>query len=386
MSLTARNGAPARDAATTPLPLVVSGVIGGVAGGILSYLALAVIALGAWMLDPGGTQEWSQMLEAASGAWLAGMGLPPTVDGVTVTLLPFGFALMPLLGLIAAGRWSVEASAVARPGEALTVASAAAVGFAGVAAVIAALARSLSVPPTQAALVCGAFALVVMGVTVLIRARLLAWTRVPASVRDAAVAAAAALATVVCVSSVLVAVSVIGSLDSINALLVELDPGLSGAVLLTVLTLGYLPNAIVWAMAYVIGPGITLAAGTSLSAFSEPSSAALPGFPLLAALPGEVPAAAVALPGAVVGAGVFAGLLLRRRGHGGLEGLACGAIASVLTGALMAFLGWLASGSLGTTTLQGLGPAPLSIGVIGGALVGVGALVVVAWPTRYGDG
>ncbi|MFZ8925362.1 MAG: DUF6350 family protein, partial [Candidatus Nanopelagicales bacterium] len=115
MSLTARPSAPTRRVgrgvpggptreAATPLPLVVSGAVAGGAAALLSYLALAVIALGAWMLDPSGAQEWSQMLEAASGAWLAGLGVAPTVGGITVTLLPIGFALVPIIGLAGAAR------------------------------------------------------------------------------------------------------------------------------------------------------------------------------------------------------------------------------------------------------------------------------------------
>lgn len=396
MSLTARASAPARRAgraepgrptrqSATPLPLVVSGAVAGGAAALLSYLALAIIALGAWMLDPSGAQEWSQMLEAAAGAWLAGMGVAPTVGGITITLLPIGFALVPIIGLAGAARWATEASAVARRGEAFAVAASGAIAFAGVAALIASLSRSLAVSVVSAALMCGVLAFAVMVAVVMNRARLLSWVSIPPLIRDGLAASAAALATLVALSAVLLAVSVVAHASEMNALLVELDPGLSGAVLLAVLSLGYLPTAIVWSMAYVIGPGVTVAVGTSVSAFAEPATATLPGFPLLAALPGSTPPGAVALPGLVLAAGVFAGLLLRTRGHGGARGALAAVMTAALTGAGLAIVAWLTSGSIGTTSLQGLGPSPLWLGLIGGALVGAGALAVAAWPARRAD-
>ena len=132
MSLTARSAASTRQAPSTPLPLVVAGAAAGAAAAVLSFLALAVVALAAWMLDPSGAQEWTQMLEVASGAWLAGLGSAVMVGGVYLSLLPLGFAILPVLALIGAARWATDASAVARRGEAVIVALASAAGFAGV--------------------------------------------------------------------------------------------------------------------------------------------------------------------------------------------------------------------------------------------------------------
>ncbi len=384
MSLTARDRAPARTAAT-PLPLVVSGAAAGIAAAALSFLALAVVALGAWMLDPSGTQEWSQMLEAAAGAWLAGLGLSPTVAGVSITLLPLGFGALAIIGLLGGGRWAADASAVARRGEAFAVAAAAGVGFGAAAAVVAVLARTLQVPPTQAAVVCGLIGFAVTAIAVMHRSAVLPWRRAPRQLRDAAAAAGVAIAVIVGVSSAFLALAVITNLQSVNQLLVQLDPGIAGAILLAVLTMGYLPTAIVWTMAYVIGPGITIAVGSAVSVFDEPSSVALPGFPLFAALPGQAPAAGAALPASIVVAGVLAGLLLRRRGRVGATGMAVAAMGAGISGAMIALMCLLATGSLGSTSLQGLGPAPLHVGLIGAALIAVGALAVVPWPGRSRD-
>lgn len=386
VSVTARPSAPAGQAPSTPLPLVVAGAGAGVAGAVLSYLVFGVVALGAWMLDPSGSQEWTQMLEVASGAWLSGLHLAPTVDGITLTLLPWGFGIVALVAVMTAARWAADASAVAKRGEALAAAGAVALGFATVSAIIAALGGSLGIPATRAAVTGGIAAFVVALPVIARRAGLLSWDRIPAAVRDVVAATSVALLSLVAAAGVLLAVAVILSFDEITVLLVQLDAGLSGLLMLAVLSLGYLPVAITWALAYLLGPGVTVSVGASVSPYAETSTTALPGLPLLAALPGQAPAGAVLLPLVGVLAGALAGALLRRRGRTGGPGVLLAAAVAVASAAGVALASWLASGSLGDTSLQGLGPAPLLVGLIGGLVVAVGALAVTAWPSRGAHG
>lgn len=397
MSLTARSGKPVRggsadppghvgQATSAPLPLVVAGGAAGAAAAVFSYLVLAVIALAAWMLDPSGAQEWTQMLEVASGAWLAGLGLGPTVSGITLTLLPLGFALIPVLAVIGAARWASDASAVARRGEVAAVALALGMSFAIVAAVIASMSRTLAVAPPRAALIAGLGATLIAAFVVMRRAGLLSLDALPADVRDGAAAAGAALLSLIAVASAMLIVAIVGSFDEMTSLLVQLDAGPSGLLLLAALSLGYLPSAVMWSLAYLLGPGVTVSVGTVVSPYAETTSAALPGFPLLAALPGQPPMGAMLLPLFGVAAGVIAGLLLRRRGLVGLRGCLVSAGSAVTTGAVLAVGAWLASGSLGDTTLQGLGPAALQIALAGTVLTAIGTIAVTAWPARRSDG
>lgn len=386
MSLTARSGAPTGQAPSAPLPLVVAGAAAGAAAAIFSFLTLVVVALAAWMLDPSGAQEWTQMLEVASAAWLAGLGQAPTVAGITLTLLPLGFALLPLVAVLAAARWATDASAVARRGEAAVVALSVGASFAAVGALIAGMSRNLDISPARTALVSGLVVAAVAAFVVLRRARLVSWRALPEDVRDGAAALAVALLALVAAASVLLAVAVVISFDEITALLVELDAGASGLLLLAVLTLGYLPVAITWSLAYLLGPGITVSVGTVVAPYADPQTAALPGFPLLAALPDQAPAGALLLPVLAVGAGALAGALLRRRGHVGLPGALVALGVAVAASLLLAAASWLSTGSLGDTSLQGLGPALLPTALVGGALVALGAVGVTAWPARSAHG
>ena len=72
-----------------------------------------------------------------------------------------------------------------------------------------------------------------------------------------------------------------------------LNPGVVGGGLLLLAQIAYLPNAVLWAIAYMLGPGFAVGTGTVVA----PAGSAVglvPAFPLLAALPSgahtEVPA------------------------------------------------------------------------------------------------
>ena len=379
--------APSRSRPDAPLPLVVAGAVAGLAASGVALAALGLVALAAWMLAPDADLEAATMLEAAAGAWLAGQGLPVAIQGITVSVLPLGFGLVCVGLLILAARWAVSASAVGRRGEAVAVTLTAATVYGLVAAVVAVLARSLSVSPVRSLIVCGALAAVVTGVVAL---RAVApRTGSPRSAR--AKFARDALAGGVCGALLLLAVGALGVLVSllmhmpdVGMLLSRLQPDASGAVLLTVLSLAYLPVATVWGAAYLLGPGFAIGDGHVIGPLSDVPATTLPGLPLLAALPAEAPAFGVALPLVGVAIGAVVGWLLRRRGRVGLRGAGMAAVSSVLAGCFLAAASWLSSGSLGDSRLAVLGPVPLTVGLVTAAVLLLGTLLVVVWPSREG--
>ncbi len=72
--------------------------------------------------------------------------------------------------------------------------------------------------------------------------------------------------------------------DQATLLVDGLDAGIGGGILLAALCLLYVPTAAVWGLAYVVGPGFAVGAGTSVSVGGT-DLGAVPAFPLLAALP-----------------------------------------------------------------------------------------------------
>lgn len=359
-----------------PLPLVVAGVLAGAGAAAIGLVILSVPVVVAWLLAPDMDQPWPQMLEVAAGAWLAGQGLPPRIDGITLGLLPLGLAAVGIVSLAVGGRWAGRASAVATLGEALVAAVAGALAYGAVAAVVAALAHDLGIPLTRALATLAPLALLVLLVGVLSGAGLLRDTvrRVPASARATVAAAVVCLALVFAAGALLLGAGLFVHSAEVSALARELIGDLSAALLVGALSIAYLPTAIVWSTAYALGPGVT-AAGTSLG------EASLPGFPLLAALPDGLPGLAL-VPASAFLAGAVAGGLLRRRRVVGGPGVLAAIAAAALVGLGMGLAAWLSSGDLGTGRLADLGPDPLACGAWAAGLCGLGMLMVASWPAR----
>ncbi|GHB45135.1 hypothetical protein GCM10010347_13270 [Streptomyces cirratus] len=137
------------------------------------------------------------------------------------------------------------------------------------------------------------------------------------------------------------------------------------AVLLLAVTL--IPNAMVWGAAYGLGPGFALGAGATATPFgSVGSHAALPRFPLLAALPGvgagtPLTWAAFAVP---VVAGLAVGWFAVRRAREVSYGETAwtAVLGAVVCGVLMAGLAAVAAGPLGSRELVRFGPVWWQVG------------------------
>jgi hypothetical protein len=169
-----------------------------------------------------------------------------------------------------------------------------------------------------------------------------------------------------------------GGFRSVNS---ALAPGVVGGVLLLLAQIGYVPNAIIWAVCFSLGPGFAFGTGTVVA----PTGSALgplPMLPMLAALPSGahfvVPAwASVAVLSVPYLAGAFGGLLTVRTAPtraievAPLWGFGCG----VVTGGAMAVLAAFAGGPLGSGRLTAVGPSGWQAGLVTTLEVGVAAAV-----------
>jgi len=164
-----------------------------------------------------------------------------------------------------------------------------------------------------------------------------------------------------------------------------LAPGLVGGILLLLLELAFIPNAIIWAVAYLLGPGFAFGYGTVVAPTGN-ALGALPMFPMLAALPsGPGPGQPAGMPawvsfGAVATpylAGAFGGLLVIRVGPtyrveaAPLCGFTCGAAAGLVMAVAAAFAG----GPLGGGRLTPIGPSGWQVGLVTTLEVGVAAAI-----------
>ena len=364
-----------------PLPLIVAGAIGGAAAAGVPLMALGFLSLAAWMLAPAAELQASTMLEVAGGAWLAGQGLAPVIQGVTITLLPWGFGLISVTLLAFAARWAGNASAVGRRGEALVVAATASVTYGVIAALVALLARNVGVSPLRALVVCTLLAFVVTAVVAL-RTSVPGALAVSPAARDVAAGALTGTLLLLAAGALAVLASLLLHMPDIGLLLSGLQPDVAGAIMLTVLSLAYLPVVCVWGTAYLLGPGFAIGDGHLIAPLSDTPATTVPGLPLLAALPAEAPVFGIALPLIGVLAGAGCGWLLRRRGRTGMRGAGIAALSAGVAGIGLGLIGWLCSGSLGEARLAALGPAPVMLGLVATGVLLIGALAVVAWPSR----
>lgn len=95
---------------------------------------------------------------------------------------------------------------------------------------------------------------------------------------------AMAVAAIMVVSGLLVAVVVLGNYGTIIGLYEQLQAGIVGGIPLTLLQLSVIPNLVIWAASWLVGPGFAVGTGSVVSATGT-SVGLLPSVPILGALP-----------------------------------------------------------------------------------------------------
>jgi hypothetical protein len=206
----------------------------------------------------------------------------------------------------------------------------------------------------------------------------------PARPRSIILGMLGASALLVAVGAALAAMSLAVHLPEVKAATNLLAPGPAGAALLLLAQLAYAPNAIIWAVAYVLGPGFAFGAGTVVAPTGS-ALGALPIFPMLAALPSGTKSAGPAWVTVLILAmpylaGVFAGIVTVRitptpvTEAAALWGFAAGAATGALAGLAAAFAG----GSLGDGRLAAVGPSGWQVGLLAILEIGVTAALTAA--------
>ncbi|TQK52366.1 hypothetical protein FBY35_2798 [Streptomyces sp. SLBN-118] len=395
-------------------PALAGAFVRGVIAAGLGLGALAALVMMLWISSPYPDRGPGGALHVAAGMWLLAHGTElvrtDTLSGnpAPIGLVPLLLAALPALLTHRAAREALEPDEGRPRASARGVLCAVTAGYLLVgSAVVAYAARG----PLAADLLSALLHLPVVAVASAaagvwtasgrplgplpawlperVRAEL-ARTRIRVAARSA-VAGALALSAG---GALLVAVSLVWHAEATQDSFLHLADEWSGRLAVLLLGLVLAPNAAVWGAAYGLGPGFALGTGATATPLALTGDAALPPFPLLAAVPAEGPGAA--LNWAVVAVPVAAGVVIawftvRRDALSGVRETALAALlGAVGCGLLTAPLAAAAGGPMGTGRLAQFGPVWWLTG--GAAAVwtaGVGvpvALGVRAWRRRRGAG
>lgn len=162
-----------------------------------------------------------------------------------------------------------------------------------------------------------------------------------------------------------------------------------GALMVTLVNFAYLPTMIVWAIAWMAGPGFAIGTGATVSPVGA-DVGVIPGLPAFGLLPQDGSIWMLIVVLIPVAAGAFAGWIVRSRLVSSIGDIplaprfAISAGIAVIAALLAALLAALSSGSIGPGRLAQTGPDPWTLALALGAEVFVGAAILLMAP-RHKD-
>ena len=372
-------------------PLVVTGAIAACAAAASGLAVLTTLTAIGWITAPhvGIGTGLGGVLRTAALLWLVAHHVGVTVHGAgRIGLLPLGLVLLPGALLALAGRWVVHAGAVTRLRHVGYAALALALPYTLLAGALAVASRNSQAAPSLWQAVVASFLLALVAGGLGAARGLAPWSRLvrlmPARPRSVILGMLGACALLTAVGAALAGASLYVHLPEVKAATDALAPGTAGAALLLLAQLAYAPNAIIWAVAYVLGPGFAFGAGTVVAPTGS-ALGALPVFPMLAALPSGPRSAGPAWVAVLVLAtpylaGVFAGIVtVRVTPTPVIEAAALwGLAAGVATGAVAGLAAAFAGGPLGDGRLATVGPSGWQVGLVAMLEIGVTAALTAA--------
>jgi hypothetical protein len=369
--------------------MLMAGGKAALAAAALGLAVLVTLTLIGWITAPhvglgGGLVN---TLRSAGLLWLVAHDVAVTVHGVgRIGLLPLGLVLLPAALLERAGRWMTNEGHVKSLPQVVPASVSVALPYAIFSGAVAlASGTPLAKPSLWEAAGMG-FLIALLAAAFGAARGLAPWRhlarRVPARPRSVVLGTAVALAVLVVCGAVLVAASLVVHTGAYKTAMDKLDPGAGGSVLLVLASVCYLPNAVIWAVAYLLGPGFAVGLGTAVTPAGS-ALGAIPAFPELAALPTDPHAAFPAWLGFFVLAlpylaGVVAGVTVVRIAP--TPSLEAAPLWGLLTGALAAAVVGLAArlsgGPLGAGRLAWVGPSGGETGLV--ALLEIGVTSALA--------
>lgn len=393
-----------------PMPLWLQGVVELIVTALFSAVAVFAAMSAVWATKGFGDMEFSSVAAMSAHLWLLIHGVPLDLAAAfgasagTMTLVPLGLSVLPLLLCYRSGRRLARAS---YEGEFLIPVLSGSVTY----ALISSAMYGWASPHPQPLQALNA-ALVPLGIVVAglmwggyREARSLSrmvgvdtaeqisqmsqYSRWAGSYAWAVVrAAVVAFVALIGLGAVLLGIGILAGWSQIVATYQELHAGAVGDTAVTLLQLGFLPNLVIYAIAWSTGAGFSFGAGTSVGLTSS-DVGTLPMLPILGAVPESMGTAGLLGLLVPLGAGAIAGWWFLREGEDHLDewvalkvpfrplsALISAVVLGVMTGILTSFgalwLGWISYGSLGIGRFTEVGAEPLTFAAHTALTVGAG--------------
>lgn len=197
-----------------------------------------------------------------------------------------------------------------------------------------------------------------------------------------------AVAALIGVAALVLLIALIARHGQVGALHNALNPGGLGGAVLAIGQAAWVPNAVLWTAAWLLGAGFTVGDDTLLTPLVS-RLGPTPDFPILGALPSGAAPSSAGLAWLLVG--VLAGALgafvaVRARHNNATQALPprrmsieaaalCGVCIGVLSGLLACVLIAFSDGSLGVERLRRVGPMMARVVVLAPTLMGAGGLL-----------
>jgi len=360
-------------------PVLLAPIAALVAAGVGALLAQGVIAAG-WFTSGVAETDLPSVAGAGVLLWVVSHAVPWQMAGVSITLLPWGLVLIPLLLTRLAGRWLSFAS---RTHQAWRWWTSWLLGLGTYALAVAGATVLIEIPTvhvsTLRALLMGAL---ISGVGLWWGMRAYApklglddW--IPGWVRTVMRSAWVAVGTLIGISAIVLAAVAIGHFDDMMQVGTALGAGPWGGAVVTVVQMAYVPTMVMWTLSYLIGAGVALGPDLVMTPFLATTEGMdLPPVPVLALLPTSSIALAWALPVIGVLAGLVSGVFIARGAEREprLMRTAMVVLSSALAGIVLALAASLTQGSWGLEKLSSWGPLAQLTGSLVFVTVVVGAL------------
>jgi len=347
--------------------MLVAGAVAGLGAAAAGLLVLGALIGLAWIVEPAVGGSVLGPVRLTAQAWLLGHGADVTTGGILVALTPLGMTALLVVCCWYAACWAGRRAQVDSLAQVAIVLVSLVLTYTAIGAGLTLVGSNSGVDIGFGSTLPGLLSLSVLaGAGGLLRTaghgRLIHdISPFPSRAIVAGIGAGAALFVAAGLATLGIAIAV--DRAGFAALTEGVAQGWSGGLGLFVVSVLLVPNAALYAMAVLLGPGFALGSGTTVSAFGV-SLGVVPALPLTAALPDRPAVTLATLAGLAVPflCGLVVGAVVARRLDDEMRPLpAAGwaAAAGLGLALTLAIAQWLAGGSLGDGELAGVGASPI---------------------------